>query len=241
MRVTFDRRHMQALGGAVASRDEVPERGEIRDMLLGLDDDLPPAPFPATGLLGLDIHRHWSSEHRTCLWFPHRFNGYRVAEIYLRYGKSEHQIRAFRNLLPPTEDEPSDLGGFPAHVHLAMGLYYEGFFSQLAVGPRAWLDLNHLVEALRGPSGGQLFSLLIGLDGAGYFLWWVRENERRIGDFQSAERLAEYLSACAGQDWLVIRRNRISQDAVSVTTEDLASEIGRLFPVFDPAARRRPP
>ncbi len=40
-------------------------------------------------MLGLDLYRHWSAEHRTALWFPNPHNNYRVNEIYLRYGKSE--------------------------------------------------------------------------------------------------------------------------------------------------------
>lgn len=100
--IVFQSRHFAALSPGVAERpnNEIPAREEIRNLLLDLDDTIPPAPFPQTGVLGLDLHRHWSSEHRTALWFPHQFNGFRVEEIYLRYGKSKAQVRAFTDLIP---------------------------------------------------------------------------------------------------------------------------------------------
>jgi hypothetical protein len=135
---TFEKRHLDALGrNRERLSDGVPEREEIRQLLLELDDEIPPSPFPSTRVLGLDLYRHWSAEHRTALWFPNPHNNYRVNEIYLRYGKSEAEIRSFRDAIPPVLDEPPDLGGFPAHIPLAIGLCANGFFYQLVIGPRS--------------------------------------------------------------------------------------------------------
>ena len=135
---TFEKRHLDALGrNRERLSDGVPEREEIRQLLLELDDEIPPSPFPSTRVLGLDLYRHWSAEHRTALWFPNPHNNYRVNEIYLRYGKSEAEIRSFRDAIPPVLDEPPDLGGFPAHIHLAIGLCANGFFYHLVIGPKS--------------------------------------------------------------------------------------------------------
>jgi hypothetical protein len=135
---TFEKRHLDALGrNRERLSDGVPEREEIRQLLLELNDEIPPSPFPSTRVLGLDLYRHWSVEHRTALWFPNPHNNYRVNEIYLRYGKSEAEILSFRDAIPPVLDEPPDLGGFPAHIHLAIGLCATRFFYQLVIGPKS--------------------------------------------------------------------------------------------------------
>lgn len=74
MAVVFEERHFQALDPEREELASVREREEMRAMLLELDDEIPPAPYPVTHVLGLHLHRHWSAEHRTALWFPHPFN-----------------------------------------------------------------------------------------------------------------------------------------------------------------------
>src|SRR5215813_3923589 len=98
MQAIFDPRYFEALCPEQAECHLVPERQAIREWLLELDDDLPPKPFPETAILGLNLHRHWSAEHRTALWFPHAYNAHRVDAIYLRYGKSRYEIKSFRNV-----------------------------------------------------------------------------------------------------------------------------------------------
>jgi hypothetical protein len=245
MTVIFTAAHVAALspGQAGQPAGTVPERESIRDLLLELDDGLPPAPFPATAVLGLDLHRHWSAEHRTALWFPHTFNGFRVEEIYLRYGKSRAEIRGLAALLPPPIGEPADLGGFPSHAHLAVGLAADAFFYQLVIGPRAWLDHGHLLDQLTDRRvGGLLFGRLQALAPRGYCLHWG--DEHPLTHFTSGTGLRGFIEsstlARAGEHWLVIRKHvPPTSGMLSVSSSDLRSEIEALFPVFDLAARRR--
>lgn len=244
---TFQASHFEALSAQQAPLpgEMVPERAVIKDLLLELDDALPPTPFPHSQILGMNLCRHWSSEHRTSLWFPHVFNGHRVDEIYLRYGKSESEIRSFRHLLESAIGEPPDLGGFPSHSHLAIGLAADAFFYQLVLGPRAWLDLRNFSDTLLGPAqrGHALFSALVSLDGHGYEIAWGDET-KRIGEFREADALGRYLanSPRAGKDWFVLRKHVTPSDGMlTVSSRDIQTEIGRLFPVFDLIALRRPP
>jgi hypothetical protein len=245
----FQSRHFAGLSPSVAERlnNEVPVREEIRNLLLDLDDAIPPAPFPQTAVLGLDLHRHWSSEHRTALWFPHQYNGLKVDEIYLRYGKSRAQVRALANLIPPAPDEPPDLGGFPAHAHIAIGLSGDFFFFQLVLGPKAWLDLHNMRDLLSDPSpdSERLFADVMSLGDQGYRLFWGPE-ERQVGDFSTARDLGDFIRrpqrAVPGRDWFVVRRDLPPQGGtLRVPSQDLQTEILRLWPVFDMVALRRPP
>ena len=195
-------------------------------------------------MLGLDLYRHWSAEHRTALWFPNPHNNYRVNEIYLRYGKSEAEIRSFRDAIPPALDEPPDLGGFPAHIHLAIGLCANGFFYQLVIGPKAWLDLNNLCDALKRTEGTGVFSALSSLDEDYVILWG--EMEARPHEFGSPLSVAKFLenpkgNAMAGRDYLVIRKDISAGNTITVTSDSVENEIRRMFPVFDGAAMRIPP
>jgi hypothetical protein len=242
---TFEQKHVDALGKNRERLSEgVPEREEIRDLLLGLDDEIPPNPFPSTRVLGLNLYRHWSGEHRTALWFPNPHNNYRVNEIYLRYGKSQAEIRSFRDVIPPAVDEPPDLGGFPAHIHLAIGLCADGFFYQLVIGPKAWLDLNNFCEVLKGSEGTRIASALSSLD-EDYVIWWGK-TEATIRDFESPHEFAKLLQnpqagAMAGRDYLVIRKNVSAVGSITVTTKSIENEIRRMYPVFNAVALRIPP
>lgn len=249
----FEQSHFGALRTerAPLSAEEDPTLGqmrlEIRDRLLSLDDEIPPGPWAATtAVLGVDLYRHWSSEHRTALWFPHPFNRYRVEEIYLRYGKSRGQIKALASLVPPADDEPPELGGFPSHGHLAVGLAHDCFFFQFVIGPRAWLDFNHMCDRFRGggPEGDQLFSAMASLDSEGYEMWWGQA--RALRSFVSQQDLGDWLASSsvaeAGRDWFVIRRAFPKPEhgvGLTVSSEVIQGELELLFPVFDLAVRRQ--
>src|ERR1022692_1368708 len=90
---TFTRTQCDVLSPTNATRDDdPPERGDVRARLLELDRDIPDAPH--TSVLGLNLHRHWNDQFLTCLWYPHRYNKFKVNEIYLRYGKSRAEMDA---------------------------------------------------------------------------------------------------------------------------------------------------
>ena len=244
--VLFARSDFRALNPdhAQLPAPDVPERVGIRDKLLALDEGISSPPFPETEILGLDLHRHWSQTHRTALWYPHSFNGDRVDEIYLRYGKSRAQVRALATTLipPPDDGEPADLDGFPAHGHLAVGLAADAFFYQFVVGPRAWLDLNHMKEKLRSADAAALFGAIQCLGARGYLLIWGK-NRLRIDSLASSQELMRFMDGLqdrAGLDWLLIRKNVYpdGNGCLTVSSDEIVEELRSLFAVFDFAVRR---
>jgi hypothetical protein len=243
MNVQFEEKHFAAFSEDRATLQNIPERKEVRDLLLDLDDAIPPALFPETEILGIDLHRHWSSEHRTALWFPHVMNGMRVDELYLRYGKSETQIKSVAKLIPPAIDEPPELGGFPSHAHLSTGLCSDCFFFQFVAGPKAWLDLNHMKDVLLSntPAGSALFTAIANLESAGYEIWWGKEI-RHPGDFNSPYSLGSFLHnpEKIAYAWFSIRKSQFpTKGRLVISSEEIVTEIvEHLFPVFDLAVRR---
>ncbi len=247
MEVLFEERHIKALSEERRNLppDKVPERLEMRNLLLEIDNFIPPEPFPKTQILDFNLHRHWSSEHRTALWFPHQFNNFGVDEIYLRYGKSRNEIKYLVSKydIPPVIDEPPDLGGFPAHAHIAIGLSAEGFFYQYVIGPRAWLDMNHMQDVIlsSSPISDELFSSIRSLSAAGYEIWWGDE-ERMPDSFSSASEFGTFLTnfrEINAEHWFVIRKQPyLVNKMLTVSIQDLITEIKHLFPVFNLASLR---
>jgi hypothetical protein len=246
MQAIFEPRYFAALCPEQAGQPShlVPERQAIREWLLELDDTLPPRPFPETAILGLNLHRHWRAEHRTALWFPQPYNNCWVKEIYLRYGKSRSEIKALKKLIPSLPGEPSGLGGFPAHVHLSVGLASGAFLYQLVIGPRAWLDMNNMKDLIHSctQQTTDLWSALSSLDAAGYKIW--RGGSRReIKTFESTQDIGNFLQcptiAKLSKDWFAIRKQVDPTDGnLTVSSQDLQTELQRLYPVFDLIARK---
>jgi hypothetical protein len=126
---TFTKVHCDVFSPASSRRDDdPPERGEVVDRLVRLDRDVSDA--ARTRVLDLNLHRHWNDKFLTCLWYPHRYNGFQVNEIYLRYGRSRAEMETLERELgiPRLEGDSADFGSFPAHVHISVGVGFAGFF-----------------------------------------------------------------------------------------------------------------
>ena len=242
--VTFEPKHLEALSEQQAQLQQIAERPNIKDLLLELDDDLPPAPFPHN-VLGLNLYRHWSSEHRTSLWFPHPFNNFRVCEVFLRYGKSkkEIQIQSLELNLEPAIGEPWDLVAAAAHGHMSVGLGNGGFFYQLVIGPRAWRDLINFCERLldQTEKSAELFSAICSLGNAGYQIC-LGEVVSNIDEFSTSSSLGEYIrNSYTGKEWFAVRKLvKRNADGCKVSSEDIRKQIALLFQVFDRAVLRSP-
>src|SRR5215467_1305576 len=171
--VMFTRVQCDVFSPASSRRDDdPPERGGVVDLLVHLDRDIPDAPH--TRVLGLNLHRHWNDRFLTCLWFPQRYNGFQVNEIYLRYGRSRAEMETLeRELgLPKLDGDSPDFGSFPAHVHISVGVGFSGFFFQVVIGPRAWSDHNAIMTLMREPRRTTLLTRLAALEQAGYVLFF---------------------------------------------------------------------
>lgn len=243
--VTFTRAHCDVFSPANSRRDDdPPERGAVVDLLVRLDRDVPDSPH--TRVLGLNLHRHWNDKFLTCLWYPHRFNGFQVNEIYLRYGRSKAEMEAIeRELdLPRLEGDSPDFGSFPSHVHISIGVGLRGFFYQLVIGPRAWPDHNAMMSFLRGNSGTDLLTEFGRLERAGYILFFGEEEFRGLDRFQRGNDLFQELSRfdhMRGEDktWFGVRKDVEIQERLVVRSEDLSEEIRRMYPAFALIARRQ--
>lgn len=239
----FTRTHCDLLSPANSTLEDLPARGDIVEFLRGLDRDIPDAPNPPVS--GLNLFRHWNQHYLTSLWYPHQFNGFKVSEIYLRYGKSKPEMEAIdsRLGLPRMENESSDFGSFPAHAHISMGLAHSGFFYQVVIGPRAWPDYDHMVEVLRDRIRGlRLLDIFRPLQTEkGYVMFFDDELFPELGNMRSPVELVQDLAKCdhfRGKAWFGLRKEKDIEDRLTVSTEDLQSAIDDLFPVFDLMAIR---
>jgi hypothetical protein len=238
--VEFTRAQCDLLSPANCRREDVPARGDIVELLRHLDGDIPDAPNPLVS--GLNLFRHWSQHFLTSLWYPHPFNGFKVEEIFLRYGKSKAEMEAIdRRLgLPRLEYEGPDFGSFPAHAHISMGLAYTGFFYQVVIGPRAWPDYDQMFKVLRDRTRGpKLFDVFQGLQHNGYQIFFGDD----VPELQSLAELVKHLikyDHLRGESWFGLRKGIRIDGRLTVETEDLVSAIHILFPAFDLMAIREP-
>ena len=242
--VEFTAAMCDSLSEENCTREDVPTRGDIVELLKRLDADMPDSPKPPVA--GFNLSRHWNQHFLTSLWYPHPLNGYRVDEIYLRYGKSKAEMDAIdrRFDLPRLERDASDFGSFPAHAHLSMGLSVDGFFYQFVIGPRAWPDYDHMIRTLESAEHGpELFIGVRRLSNEGFGMFLGNSSFPNLPNMQSAQELLNALQPLEylrGEAWFGLRRDIPITGHLTVRTEDLVAAIRDLFPVFDLAALREP-
>jgi hypothetical protein len=217
--------------------DDVPERDEIRHRLLELDELI--QLVPRSPLRLHDLHRHWRPENRTNLIELSPYNGYRVSEIYFRYGKSEQQIRSFGEVAE---------GSLP-HVHISFGLTNRSFFYTIVFNQTAWLDYQNMLDILRrnGDAARVLMEGVRELGRAGYRLWGPAINNS-LSTFATADALLRALplpnERRDPQDKVGMSRDWNPEDPEideATIVQTSTNEISRLWPIFNSVALRHPP
>lgn len=217
---------------------EVPARAEIRYRLSELHELIRRAPY--SPLCTLDLHPHWRAENLTNLIDLSPFNGHRVSEIYVRYGKSHQQIRSFGEL-----GDPSVI----PHVHISLGLNSRSFFSALVFNQEAWLDYQQIFIILNWCHEEKrvLMEGVTELGRAGYHLWGPGLY-RPLSEFRTAEELRDALPSPTdirgpddkvgmSRDW---GPNDPEIDVARIVQTSLVAT-RRLWWVFDAVALRQPP
>jgi hypothetical protein len=241
--VHFTKADCEILSEANSRKEDLPERGDIRDRLLVLDRALPGQRFAGTAILGLDLHKHWKPQNLTSASHPHAFNGNKVSEIFLRYGKSRQEMDDMDlDDIPKEDRRHRGFGSFPRHVHIAIGLSYEGFFYQVVIQPGACPDHKAMIDRLRHEKTGPvLFEKIKMLQADGYQVFFDEPGHPGLDGFASAKELGKLISEryrdSQGRFPFSIRKNVTVHDRVSVTSDNLSLEINRLFPLFELIAR----
>lgn len=234
--VKFSRDLCEALNKENCRHENLPQRAVIRDRLVDLDGDISST---GSGVLGLNLHRHWDPRFVTSAWYPHLMNGYQVSEIYIRYGKSRVEMDKEDQALgiPKMEYDAKEFGSFPAHIHISTGLAADTFFYQVVIGPRAWPDYNKMLAVLDDSTkGASLMTQFQSLVQLGYYMFFGN-RELSISNGMDAKELSILLRGdfthFAGSEWFGIRKDISVNDELCVCSEDLSLEIQRLYPSFE--------
>ena len=236
--VIFTRSDCEVLSEANRRRTDLSaERSSIRERLVQLDRDIPSS---GTSVLGLNLHRHWSPLHLTSIWYPNRFNGHSVRQIFLRYGKSRAEmLRPEAQVLDADVDGQIEEGpSFMSHIHLSTGLDERGFFYQIIMQPDAVADYDRFLLMLRDEGHGPpLLSNLRMLEDAGYGLFFGDESLPIRASSECAAGLAQRLEQeyghLRGAYYFGTRMDVQVVDRLVISTENLIGEIHRMFPAFN--------